>query len=263
MKKVLLSVFAALVASASFAQPFMDGAVTISGAVTDGEGDVTITVFPSVACNNGTALTTAAALHSSVAGGTPFDWIGANTVEWDKDGIVRSATPNPDGSFSITINPRTYYSVAAGTRIEGLAFIFNQGSVIGQTDQWAASGRAFSAAGATDCGNFLIPFPVPSQLVATKGKQIVSNISKQNAPNPFRSSTSISFSVASAKSVTVKIYDLLGSEVATLLDKKVPAGTTTVTWDGNSNGKRASAGVYFYTVKAGDEIDTKKMMLID
>jgi hypothetical protein len=85
----------------------------------------------------------------------------------------------------------------------------------------------------------------------------------QNYPNPFNPSTSIDFSLPVASRATVDVYNVVGEKVTTLLDRFLPAGRYSVSWDGaNANGKPASSGMYFYRLKAGEFTDTKKMMLV-
>lgn len=86
---------------------------------------------------------------------------------------------------------------------------------------------------------------------------------KQNYPNPFNPSTIIEFRTASAGQVSLKIYDILGEEVATLVNEVKPAGTHFVQWTGkNSAGINVHSGIYFYTIKAGDFYSTRKMVML-
>jgi hypothetical protein len=80
----------------------------------------------------------------------------------------------------------------------------------------------------------------------------------QNYPNPFNPSTNIKFSIPEASFVTLKIYDVLGREVITLINDKLAAGTKVYTYDGSE----LASGIYFYTLKAGEFRNTKKMLLI-
>jgi photosystem II stability/assembly factor-like uncharacterized protein len=85
----------------------------------------------------------------------------------------------------------------------------------------------------------------------------------QNYPNPFNPTTKIKFDIASvgqrhAFDVQLVIYDLLGREVATLINKQLKPGTYKVEWDGTNY----PSGVYFYKLNAGEFIETKKMVLI-
>lgn len=81
----------------------------------------------------------------------------------------------------------------------------------------------------------------------------------QNFPNPFNPSTSIRFSLPTKSNVILKIYDISGKEVATLINNEVVSGgLNEVTF----NGVNLASGVYFYSITAGNFKDTKKMMLI-
>lgn len=76
----------------------------------------------------------------------------------------------------------------------------------------------------------------------------------QNYPNPFNPATVISFSLPQKSNVTVKIYDILGNEVRTLINETKDAGKHSV----NFNAASLSSGVYFYSIKAGNFTETKK-----
>jgi hypothetical protein len=85
----------------------------------------------------------------------------------------------------------------------------------------------------------------------------------QNSPNPFNPSTVIHFAIPRAASVSLKVYNIVGQEVADLLIGTLPAGAFWTTWDGKDmNGKTVSSGVYFYRLQAGDYAETKKMLLM-
>jgi len=90
----------------------------------------------------------------------------------------------------------------------------------------------------------------------------------QNYPNPFNPSTRIKFSIPQTDShlpggargqlVTLKVYDVLGNEVATLVNEELAAGKYEVEFDAID----LSSGIYFYIIKAGSFVQTKKMVLI-
>jgi hypothetical protein len=85
----------------------------------------------------------------------------------------------------------------------------------------------------------------------------------QNYPNPFNPTTDIEFSLPSPGNVQIKVYNVLGQEVVTLVDEHLPAGNHAVTWDGRSSeGSSVSSGVYFYRISANQFSDTKKMMML-
>jgi len=88
----------------------------------------------------------------------------------------------------------------------------------------------------------------------------------QNYPNPFNPNTSIQFTVNSGQSflhITLKIYNIRGQWVRTLVDEDKPGGNYAVLWDGrDEGGKEVSSGIYFYKLTAGSSSEVKKMVLL-
>jgi len=80
----------------------------------------------------------------------------------------------------------------------------------------------------------------------------------QNYPNPFNPSTTIEFQIPNSEFVTLKIYNILGEEVATLINDRLKAGNHTYSFDGS----RLASGVYLYRIEAGHFQETKKMILL-
>jgi hypothetical protein len=80
----------------------------------------------------------------------------------------------------------------------------------------------------------------------------------QNYPNPFNPSTNVEFGISELGFVSLKVYNALGMEVATLVNEVKPAGYYKVSF----NGSNLSSGIYFYSIKAGDFVSTKRMTLI-
>jgi hypothetical protein len=86
---------------------------------------------------------------------------------------------------------------------------------------------------------------------------------KENYPNPFNPETTISFSIAQNEFVAVKIYNIKGQNVKTLLRENLTKGNHKVVWNGLDNkGNQVNSGIYFYRLEAGDFTTTKKMTLI-
>jgi len=87
---------------------------------------------------------------------------------------------------------------------------------------------------------------------------------EQNFPNPFNPETAIRFGLPQQSFVTIKIYDLAGREIATLLDRvELPAGRHQRVWDGrDAQGRVVVSGIYFYRLVAGSFITTKKLTLM-
>ncbi len=80
----------------------------------------------------------------------------------------------------------------------------------------------------------------------------------QNYPNPFNPSTTINYSIPEFSFVTLKVYDVLGSEVATLVNEDKSVGSYEVEFDANE----LTSGIYFYKIQAGSFVETKKMVLM-
>ncbi len=80
----------------------------------------------------------------------------------------------------------------------------------------------------------------------------------QNYPNPFNPTTNINFSIPADQHVSLKIYNSMGQEVATYVDEFLKAGVYNAAFDGTS----LSSGIYFYTLKTNNFVETKKMMLV-
>jgi hypothetical protein len=86
----------------------------------------------------------------------------------------------------------------------------------------------------------------------------------QNYPNPFNPATVIRYKLMGSDYVTLKVYDILGREVATLVDTEQPAGVYEVEFNAGANRRfTPTSGVYFYQLKAGNYTATKKMILLE
>ena len=85
----------------------------------------------------------------------------------------------------------------------------------------------------------------------------------QNYPNPFNPSTEIEYGLPKISSVQLSIYDILGRNVITLVDGIQDPGYKIIQWNGRDNmGKKMGAGMYFYSLKVGSVIKTRKMIFL-
>jgi hypothetical protein len=80
----------------------------------------------------------------------------------------------------------------------------------------------------------------------------------QTYPNPFNPSTKIKYLIPQSSNVVIKVFDILGNEIETLVNEEKPIGTYEITW----SAENLPSGVYFYTLQAGQFIKTKKMVLM-
>jgi hypothetical protein len=108
-----------------------------------------------------------------------------------------------------------------------------------------------------------------SEWVAEKVQQLESELPRafalqQNYPNPFNPETTIRFDVAQSGNVKIKVYNMLGQEVATLVDKYYETGKNYETkWNGKDRfGREAASGMYIYRLESGKISKVKKMLLV-
>jgi hypothetical protein len=84
----------------------------------------------------------------------------------------------------------------------------------------------------------------------------------QNYPNPFNPSTTIVYEIGETSFVTLRVYDILGNEVATLINKRQNQGIYSVQFNINSKSQSISSGIYFYSIRAGEYFKTMKMSFL-
>ena len=80
----------------------------------------------------------------------------------------------------------------------------------------------------------------------------------QNYPNPFNPNTRIKYSIPNESKVVIRVYDILGKEIATLVNEEKPSGNYSVEFDASN----LSSGVYLYKIQARDFVQTRKMILL-
>jgi hypothetical protein len=97
-----------------------------------------------------------------------------------------------------------------------------------------------------------------SLVVEVDFKSLASYLLEQNYPNPFNPSTVISYQLPVSSDLVLKVFDVLGNEIATLVNEEKPAGEYEVEFDA----ARLTSGIYFYQLRAGDFTQVKKMILL-
>ena len=104
---------------------------------------------------------------------------------------------------------------------------------------------------------------IPGELTTAAMQVPLSYSLDQNAPNPFNPSTQITFTLPEPGPVHLVIYNLLGQEVHTLVEDRLPAGVHRVVWDGeNDSGKQAASGIYLYRIDTNGLVQTRRMVLL-
>jgi hypothetical protein len=167
-------------------------------------------------------------------------------------------------TLAISPNGAGGNNLFAGTDTAGVYLSANNGT------NWTSIGLGqiyINALAVTDSNLFAatygevwrLPLSEFSTGIENKGNEILSNfVLEQNYPNPFNPSTKIRFQVPNSSFVNLKVYDVLGNEVATLVNEE----KTTGSYEVNFNAKGLSSGIYFYQLKVGNLISTKKMVLM-
>jgi hypothetical protein len=193
-------------------------------------------------------------------------WTRAFTSE--KDAIIKDAkAPNPSqtvekfkSSFSQYMFP--WYVIAPGggyTSSESHTMKFTS---VGQVFADTAQSNSYKI----HSGYISTPAPKPVEVKEEEKEkdQLPYTFElSQNYPNPFNPTTNIRFSLPKSGHARLDIYNILGRRVTTLVDEDLPAGHKLITWYGKDyQGNVVAGGVYFYSLKAGDFTETKKMILM-
>ncbi len=169
------------------------------------------------------------------------------TVYAYRDGeIAGYAFTNAEGNYAITGLAAGSYSVFVDK--PG----YNESVVVNADAGYSNSGSPLSGS-----ANFTINYSLLGVTVDTD-VQPSNYILEQNYPNPFNPATTIRYSLPDAGTVSLKVYNLVGQEVATLINGYQPVGQYNVTF----NGSNLSSGVYFYRLESGSYNVVKKMMLV-
>jgi len=123
-----------------------------------------------------------------------------------------------------------------------------------QPGYWIASGNVHGSPGADD---------IASGIDLSRFAQPRSFELEQNFPNPFNPRTQIQYALEKEVNVTIKIYNMVGQLVTTLVNQKQLAGKYSIQWEGRDHqGNLVSSGIYFYQMKAGNFSQTRKMILV-
>jgi hypothetical protein len=183
---------------------------------------------------------------------------------------IKWAFQYPEGQLSEFSNFRGFYD-ADGNGIKEA--VFGKRTVVTADKNVYSLGENFEYRAVYDVDNDgypdLIGIGLQDSTVQVWGIESPSGVSdkdliaagfqlQQNYPNPFNPSTRIQFQIASSVQVSLKVYDVLGNEVATLVDEYKPYGNYEVEF----KTERLSSGIYFYKLQAGNFVETKKMILL-
>jgi hypothetical protein len=229
----------------------------------DGDGDldlITLETFSSVKFirNQGNLTFTSESISATGA-------MGLAIMDYENDGDLDLITVNDqlqtngitvflnDGTGSFTSRENCFFPFATGLPRSVVASDFDQD---GKTDIAIVS----SVAAGVD--SLFVLYNLGGGTVGIQNQEIeeipTSHLLSQNFPNPFNPTTTIKFSIPEASVVILKIYNILGEEVKTLVNEFKEIGNHTTQLDASS----LSSGIYLYRMKAGSFVETKKMILL-
>ncbi len=174
----------------------------------------------------------------SVNEGIKLEWQTASELNNDRFEIERSQDRN---TFAVVGTVR-----GAGTTTEAQSYSFIDNTA--QNGKFYYRLKQVDFDGTVDYSNIV---------EVVKEKPTTFELA-QNYPNPFNPATTINYQLPTNTLVTLKVYDVIGREVATLVNARQEAGRYTV----NFNASTLASGVYFYRLQAGSFVETKKMMLV-
>jgi photosystem II stability/assembly factor-like uncharacterized protein len=166
---------------------------------------------------------------------------------------ILSLVVNPDGN----IYAGTFQGVFKSNDSGATWNYIGEGLVSGKINSLLFTPSNYLLAGTEGSGIFKSINPFVTGVRDNKNLPAMFSL-KQNYPNPFNPSTKITYILPMNEKVILKVYNILGKEVAELLNKNETAGEHSVQFDGNN----LSSGVYFYSITAGNFHETKKMVLL-
>ncbi|MCL5011840.1 MAG: T9SS type A sorting domain-containing protein [Patescibacteria group bacterium] len=195
------------------------------------------------------------------------------------EGCIENISTNPDIQIRLSVyfaNSKTGEWSESGTQVistdwKKYIFDFNRPSVMKKYNIFSITVGMYPANGRrvfSKVGLYQINYYDPSMNL-TWNYNLITDVPRgtstptefkleQNYPNPFNPVTIIKFKVPSSQVVTLKIYDLLGREVATMVNEEKVPGSYEVKFDGSN----LASGMYIYQLQAGNFVQVKKMMLI-
>ena len=190
-------------------------------------------------------------LFRSVSGGSWTDVTpvtgGASVTGLASDGTVLFASCLGYGVFESTDDGNTWTEINTGFNKQA----YNVASLT-ITDKYLFAGTSNQGIWRRPLSNLVSSVNLDNKNIPASFKL------DQNYPNPFNPTTKIEFSIKKSGFVTLKIYDVLGKELATLVNENLPAGNFDVNW----NAQNFESGIYLYRLQTNNFTDTKKMLLI-
>ncbi len=197
--------------------------------------------------------------------GTASKAKGTAWIYFTNDSVRYHATiANLEGTFSAA----HFHTANGGVVVKPVTFVDSTTTGywnIGSSQNDLLGGKIYlnvhssTNAGGEIRGNFKLGTGTVTSVVEQTSAAVPSHfVLEQNFPNPFNPSTTIAYHLSASSNVTLKVYDLLGKEVTTLINQEQTAGGYAVKFDAS----KFASGIYFYQLHAGNFVQMKKMMLL-
>jgi len=211
---------------------------------------------------------------SSREGYSGTGYVDGSTFDQDGDKIIFTVNAETAGSYNLRIGYGGFYG-------DKHQYIYVNGEQIAyfqfpETNEWATidfgsinllegsnTVSIVKSWGWMDIDFIELDGDGITSVMEKKSRRIVSYRLYNNYPNPFNPQTRICYQIPHKSLVTLKIYDLLGREIKTLVNKEQNEGLYDIKWNGeNLFGQSVSSGVYLFRLKVGDYCESKKMTLL-
>ena len=203
--------------------------------------------------------------------GAPFgtvDFFDFVVVEGSKDNGVSwlPLEPGYDATFDSTSWLATFSANGAGDPSMFRSHEINLLDTFAANEEIIIRFRLFADPGLNGWGWVIDNLAIQQEPVSVRGEKSLPTVFSLslNYPNPFNPSTSIDYALPQASEVNLKIYNVLGQLVRSLVrEKKQGVGSHTVQWDGRDDlGIRVASGVYIYRIEAEDFVRSRKMLML-
>ena len=213
--------------------------------------------------SNGRILTTSSSSnhsHNLILTQSDFESLAAGNT------IVKTTTTDSGHSHNFSIRVPGFVNSAFANSVEGIWTANDSQPLTDEIVDMIRSGEVYvnihtSANPGGEIRGQLLPgiIEIPVGVVDEDVAQLPTTVQlKQNFPNPFNPVTLIEYVIPFEDKIVLTIYNILGEEIARLIDERQPAGEYEVTW----NAAIAASGIYFYRLQSGDFVRTRKMVLL-
>lgn len=168
-----------------------------------------------------------------------------------------AATARADGPYELA-----WFTLDGGGATRSAGVQYALGGTIGQPDAGMSSGATLALKGGFWCGGATVSAVDDGSTAPDGAPPLVFRL-YDGAPNPFNPSTRIAFDLPRGALVRLRVYDLRGGLVRTLVEATMPAGHHAVTWDGSDqSGAPVASGGYVFVIDTGDDQARRKCLLL-